>query len=129
MMQPVAAIIELRNAFLSDQLFTEFCTTYVTPCLSALALAVGKDLQWKPLNHKLLMATRSRVAVVRIAAIDAIHELFKTIGEEYLLLLPESLPFLSELMEDDSPDVVHHTVAAIRFIEELSGEKLDTYLQ
>lgn len=50
-------------------------------------------------------------------------------GEEYLLLLPECLPFLSELLEDDASDVTSQTGELIRYIEELSGEKLDAYLQ
>lgn len=51
------------------------------------------------------------------------------VGEEYLLLLPECLPFLSELLEDDAADVTSQTGELIRYIEELSGEKLDAYLQ
>ena len=51
------------------------------------------------------------------------------VGEEYLLLLPECLPFLSELLEDDSADVIAATGELIRYIEELSGEKLDAFLQ
>lgn len=51
------------------------------------------------------------------------------VGEEYMVLLPECLPFLSELMEDSAQEVVDRTTDAIRFIEELSGEKLDEYLQ
>ena len=51
------------------------------------------------------------------------------VGEEYLILLPECLPFLSELMEDDSSDVIDLTSEIIRYIEELSGEKLTQYLQ
>lgn len=50
-------------------------------------------------------------------------------ADEYLTLLPECLPFLSELMEDSSRDVVAGASEAIKFIEELSGEKLDSYLQ
>lgn len=45
------------------------------------------------------------------------------------MLLPECLPFLSELMEDSSREVVAATSEAISFIEELSGEKLDELLQ
>lgn len=45
------------------------------------------------------------------------------------MLLPECLPFLSELMEDDAREVTSLTSEAIRFLEELSGEKLDSYLQ
>jgi U3 small nucleolar RNA-associated protein 10 len=58
----------------------------------------------------------------------AVHALFQEIGEEYLLFLPECMPFFSEMMEDDSSDVVDATVQAMQFIEELSGEKLDSYL-
>ena len=49
-------------------------------------------------------------------------------GEEYLLFLPECMPFFSELMEDDAQEVVDATIEAMQFIEELSGEKLDSYL-
>jgi len=66
---------------------------------------------------------------VRLVAMKAIHAVFEEVGEEYLLLLPECMPFFSELMEDDTPEVVNATVQAMQFIEELSGEKLDSYLQ
>lgn len=45
------------------------------------------------------------------------------------MLLPECLPFLSELLEDDATDVTAQTGELVRYIEELSGEKLDAYLQ
>jgi U3 small nucleolar RNA-associated protein 10 len=61
--------------------------------------------------------------------LKTLHKLFIEVGEEYLLLLPECLPFLSELLEDDAADVTTQTGELIRYIEELSGEKLDSYLQ
>jgi hypothetical protein len=51
------------------------------------------------------------------------------VGEEYLLLLPECLSYLSELLEDDSTEVVTLTSEVIQNIEELSGESLDSYLK
>ena len=33
------------------------------------------------------------------------QEFFNLVGEEYIVMLPESIPFLSELMEDDSTEV------------------------
>ena len=65
---------------------------------------------------------------VRVVAVKTIHRLFSEVGEEYLILLPECMSFFSELMEDDSQEVVDVTIQAMQFIEELSGEKLDTYL-
>ena len=43
--------------------------------------------------------------------------------------MPECLPFLSELLEDDDREVIAATAEAMRYIEELSGEKLDEYMQ
>ena len=45
------------------------------------------------------------------------------------MLVPECLPFLSELLEDNASDVTAQTGELIRYIEELSGEKLDAFLQ
>ena len=44
-------------------------------------------------------------------------------------MLPECIPFLSELLEDESDKVVSLAGEVIRYIEDLSGEKLDSYLQ
>lgn len=44
------------------------------------------------------------------------------------MLLPECLPYLSELLEDEDADVVSLANTVIRSIEDLSGEKLDPYL-
>ena len=49
------------------------------------------------------------------------------LGEDYLALLPECLPFISELLEDNNDDVVASTSELVRVIEGLSGEKLDDY--
>ncbi len=45
------------------------------------------------------------------------------------MLLPECLPFISELLEDENEEVIACTREAIEAIEELNGEKLDSYLQ
>ena len=84
---------------------------------------------WKPLAHHVLMATRHPRGAVRLASLHTLHQLFVEVGEEFLVLLPECLPFLSELLEDESSDVADLTSKVVRYIEELSGEKLDQYLQ
>lgn len=95
----------------------------------ALTLCVGKDTLWKTLTHQVLMATRDPHSAVRSAAVHVLHCLFTEVGEEFLVLLPECLPFLSELMEDDVAPVAQDTANLVKYIEQLSGEKLDQYLQ
>lgn len=128
-MQAVVALLPLQRVFDTEDAYLSYSEDYVGACLSALAQAVGKDLLWKPLNHKVLMLTRDSKKAVRVAAVKVLHRLFSEVGEDYLILLPECIPFLSELMEDANRDVVAATAEAIRFIEELSGEKLDAYMQ
>jgi len=50
------------------------------------------------------------------------------IGEEYLILLPECLSYLSELLEDDDDTVSGLAGETIRYIESISGETLADYM-
>jgi U3 small nucleolar RNA-associated protein 10 len=46
-----------------------------------------------------------------------------------LALLPETVPFVAELMEDDNIEVERLCQALIRQIEALSGESMENYLR
>ena len=72
---------------------------------------------------------RESSAAVRLCALKALHECFNILGEEYLLLLPECLPFLSELLEDSNPEVEAQCRETLKFVEQISGENLDQYVQ
>ena len=75
------------------------------------------------------MVTRSSSPSARLAGLEAAGQLASRLREEYLLLLPESLPFLSELLEDGDPRVEARAQEVVALLEELSGEKLDGYLR
>lgn len=129
MSKAVYSLLPLRAAHPDDASYEHFSQTFVIPCMTALVVAVGKDTLWKPLNHFVLMTTRNKKKSVRMMALHALRALFAEAGEEYLLLLPECLPFFAELLEDDDSEVTALTAAVIRELEELSGENLDSYLQ
>jgi U3 small nucleolar RNA-associated protein 10 len=126
----VASLLGSRKWFPDDESqYESFCLDNVVPCFTSLAIGVGRDTLWKPLNHAILMMTRDKKKIVRVVCVKALHKLFSDVGEDYLILLPESLPFLSELLEDTNPAVTAATSELVRYIEEISGESLDTYLQ
>lgn len=129
MYSKVGDIISAFGAFPDGVSYLRYIDDHVIPCVVALATSVTKDVLWKPLNHKLLMMTREKNRHMRIAAIKTIHQLFQEVGEEYLLLLPECLPFISELVEDDDETVLNLTAEMVKFIENISGESLDQYFQ
>mmetsp|Transcript_82092 Transcript_82092/g.160181 ORF Transcript_82092/g.160181 Transcript_82092/m.160181 type:complete len:557 (-) Transcript_82092:143-1813(-) len=113
------ALAPLDRAFVHDA---------VAPCVAQLASAAASDVLWKPLNHQVLLSTRDPVAAVRLAALNTLHACFSLVGEEYLVMLPESLSFLSELLEDSDAMVEAKCREILKFVEGLSGEELDTYL-
>lgn len=100
----------------------------VVPCVSELAVCGSSYDVWKPLNHALLSRSRSDRPAVRTAALMCVEALFSKLAEEYLVLLPETIPFLAELMEDDDIEVEALVKKLVKRIEDLSGEKLTNYL-
>ena len=80
MMQAVVALVPLQRAFRDEATYLTYSEDYVSSCLSALAVAVGKDLLWKPLNHKVLLLTRDSRKAVRIAAVKVIYRLFSEVS-------------------------------------------------
>lgn len=75
------------------------------------------------------MVTRCAAARARGAALAVLEGLVGVLREEYLVLLPESLPFLAELLEDPELSIKSSTQALILKLETLSGESLADYLK
>lgn len=129
MISNTVTLLASRKWFTSDDDYESFCMETVVPCFTALSVAVGKDTLWKPMNHAILMLSRDKKRAVRVVCVKALHHLFSNVGEEYLIMLPECLPFLSELLEDSNPAVSAATSELVRYVEDVSGESLDNYLQ
>lgn len=72
---------------------------------------------------------RSDDPTIRLAAVRCELSLTEQLGEEWLALLPEMLPFISELQEDDDEAVEGETLQWIRKVEEVLGERLAPMLQ
>lgn len=73
----------------------------VVPTITELATAVESGDHHKDINAAILKYMRSDDPQVRLAAIKCEEALTEKLGEEWLALLPEMLPFISELQEDD----------------------------
>lgn len=76
MVPKIVKLLSYRNVFASNAAYYSYCEEHVMPCLSSVALAVGSDVLWKPINHKILIMTRSDKVSVRIVAIKTIKHLF-----------------------------------------------------
>ena len=103
--------------------------SYLTPCIANLALAAGSDELWKALHHRLCLLTRHEKALGRYHALKTVHDCFELVGEEYLIMLPETISYLSELLEDKDTEVENLARTVKKMLEKMNGgESLDTYL-
>ncbi|GAU49365.1 hypothetical protein TSUD_252390 [Trifolium subterraneum] len=97
-------------------------------CIGQMAVTAGSDLLWKPLNHEVLMQTRSEKMRTRILALRIVKYFVDNLKEEYLVLLAETIPFLGELLEDVELSVKSLAQEILREMESMSGESLQQYL-
>lgn len=58
---------------------------------------------------------------------NACVEVAKKLGDDFMPLLPETVPFLAELMEDENSDVEKQCQASIQELERTLGESLQKY--
>ncbi|XP_057776784.1 uncharacterized protein At3g06530 isoform X2 [Salvia miltiorrhiza] len=97
-------------------------------CIGQMAVTAGSDLLWKPLNHEVLMQTRSEKMRGRVLGLRIIKYLVENLKEEYLVFLPETIPFLGELLEDVELPVKSLAQDILKEMESMSGESLREYL-
>ncbi|KAB1204141.1 hypothetical protein CJ030_MR8G004038 [Morella rubra] len=97
-------------------------------CIGQMAVTAGTDLLWKPLNHEVLMQTRSDKVRARMLGLRIVKYLLEKLKEEYLVFLAETIPFLGELLEDVDVSVKCLAQDILKEMESMSGESLRQYL-
>ena len=97
-------------------------------CVAAMIASAPDDALWKPAHRGVLLATREGVARTRLVALAALGAVVDKLQEEYLALLPEAIPFLSELFEDPDEAVEGAARAFTGRLTELSGEDLKSLM-
>lgn len=110
----------------------------VVPTITELAVAADSTDNHKDLNTALMKYLRPSSApngkaagdnsFTRLAALKAEQALTEQLGEEWLALLPEMLPYISELMEDEDENVEREVRKWVKQIEGILGERLDDML-
>lgn len=104
-------------------------TRELIPAIVELAATADSQEHQKELNTSLLKNLRSEHGSVRLAVVKCQQALTDKLGEEWLSMLPEMLPYISELQEDDDEEVERETNKWIVGIETVLGESLDAMLQ
>ncbi|XP_014553362.1 hypothetical protein COCVIDRAFT_29399 [Bipolaris victoriae FI3] len=126
-MPPLLSLLSLPSASSSTP---ENNTNNVIPTITDLAAASSSSMEnHREMNTTLLKNMRSEDRNTRLATVLCEQSLTRRLGEEWLGLLPEMLPFISELMEDDDEIVERECQRWKNGMEEILGESLEGMLQ
>jgi len=90
---------------------------------------INNDNMWQKLNYALLMKTRSSKVETRMAVLTVIEHMFDGMRERYLVILNDTIPFISELLEDEDERVEDSAKRIVTRIEQLTGESINEYLK
>lgn len=125
LMQPI--VDNLENDFNGIADLESRNNEILTPCIVHFAVAAADDSLWKQLNYQILMKLRNSNYKIRILSLKCLTEVVKKLGEDFLSLLPETIPFLSELLEDDHEVVQECCKKSIQELEDVLGDNLSKY--
>ena len=75
------------------------------------------------------MKTRSSKVETRMAVLTVIEHMFDVMRERYLVILNDTIPFISELLEDEDERVEDSAKRIVTRIEQLTGESINEYLK
>jgi len=104
-------------------------TDSIITTITSLAAAVGSSDHHKMMNSTLLKFMRSNEKNTRLVAVKCELAITERLGEEWLHLLSEMLPTITELLEDDDAEVERTTRVWVKKVEEVLGESMDAMLQ
>ncbi|CAO1368595.1 unnamed protein product [Diamesa hyperborea] len=99
----------------------------LTTCIAQFTVASSDDVLWKQLNYQVLLKTRADDPEVKMFGLNVCVEMAKKLGEDFEPLLPETIPFLAELLEDENYKVVDACQKAVQEMEKTLGESLQKY--
>ncbi|XP_070707428.1 HEAT repeat-containing protein 1 [Pempheris klunzingeri] len=118
---------QLENTQGGEQVYQQRVTQHLVPCVGQFSVALADDTEWKTLNYQILLKTRHTDAKVRFSSLLMLMELASKLKENYMVLLPETIPFLAELMEDDCEEVEQQVQKVVQEMENILGEPLQSY--
>merc|ERR1712050_97607 len=99
----------------------------LSSCLVQLAISTPDDTNWKHLHYQLLCVLRDSRSSVRLMILSVLTKCVTDRTDTYLPVLPDAVPFLQEILEDDDQTVESACRDFIQHMETTFGQNLESY--
>lgn len=124
-------IVNLYDAINIEKVqdYAQFIEENVSPCILKLFEVVKEDFKWKRLNYLVLLKTRTDNYKIKLAIMKTITTVLEILGERYIVLVNDLLPFISEMLDDLNPEVERMSKQIVIKLEQVSGENIREYFK
>lgn len=122
----------MAEALLAALTLTAADSAKLEPALLAMgdfAVAANSGPNLQAINARLMPGLRAHETDMRLMSVKCQILLTEKLREDWLGMLSEMLPLISELQEDDDERIEAATLRWIRLIEDILGESLEPMLQ
>ncbi|EFN88053.1 HEAT repeat-containing protein 1 [Harpegnathos saltator] len=123
--QPIVEQIE--NTMGTEEEYESRASRLIVPCIASFVSAIPDDALHKQLVCQILLKTKHTKPYVRRTALNGLVEIARKLGEDFLSFLPETMPFLAEILEDEDITTEKCAQKAVCALEEILGEPLQKY--
>lgn len=101
---------------------------HIIPAITELAAAAGSPDHYKTMNTIIMSYMRHPSSDVRLAAVKCERAITDKLNIDWLAMLPEMLPFINELQEDDDGHVERETLRWMKQMEDITGQSIQDML-
>lgn len=127
LMQPL--VDQLENTLGGEEELERRNNDVVTPTIVQFAVATADDSLWKQLNYQILLKMKHNSPNIRLISLNCLKEMVVKLGVDYLPLLPETIPVLAELLEDEEENIEKACRKAVQEMEKILGEPIEKYFK
>ena len=122
-------LIEQYKLSDDEEKMMDYYEKSIKECILEMFKNIQSDDLFKELNDELLNLIREDSYVTKLLVLKTITISLETLKERYLTQISDIIPYVSELLEDSNIEVKKHSVELLKFIEKLTGESYQSYLE
>ena len=122
-------IIEQYKLSQDEEKMILYYDNSIKDCVLEMFKNIQSDDLFKELNDELLNLIREDSYITKLLVLKTITVSLETLKERYLTQIGDIIPYVSELLEDSNTEVKKSSVELLQYIEKLTGESYQTYLE
>ena len=122
-------VIEQYKLSEDEEKMMNYYDISIQECVLEMFKNIQSDDLFKELNDELLNLIREDSYVTKLLVLKTITISLETLKERYLTQVGDIIPYVSELLEDSNTEVKKCAVDLLKFIEKLTGESYQSYLE